>query len=81
MEETSFFPERPTQPPCNSSLIKRLILSRVGNTRTGQLISNHQVNLPTYRFGAPTPTGGNLSKLVEITFSTQEARSLTLLEV
>jgi hypothetical protein len=68
-------------PQCISSSTKKLIPLRVGNTRIDQLIFNPQVVQLTCRFGAPTQTGGNLSKLKEKTLSTQEVKSLMLLEV
>jgi hypothetical protein len=45
------------------------------------LISNHQVNQPTCKYGAPTHNGGRLSKPKVITLSTQEEESLMLLVV
>jgi hypothetical protein len=80
MEETLYYQENPRMHPCNSSLIKRLIQSRVGNTKTDLLISNHQVDQPTCKSGILTLSGGKSSKLKERTSSTQEERSLMLLE-
>jgi hypothetical protein len=80
MEETLFLLEKSTQQACISSSIRNQEPSRVGNTRTDLLISNHQVDQPTCRFGAPTLSGGKSLKLKEKTSSTQEERSLMLLE-
>jgi hypothetical protein len=78
MEETLSFPERPIHLLCNSSLIKRHILSRVGNTKTDPLIFNHQVVQPISKSGVPTPNGGRHSNSKERTSLTPEVKSLML---
>jgi organic radical activating enzyme len=71
-EGTLFFQERLTHHPCNSSLIRKPEPSRVGNTKTDQLIFNHQVHLQTSRFGALILTGGKPLRHKEITLLLQE---------
>jgi hypothetical protein len=79
MEETSSFQERATQPPCISTLTRRLEHSRAGNIKTDPLISNHQVDQPISKSGAPTLNGGKPSSTKVRTLLIQEARSLMLL--
>jgi hypothetical protein len=78
--ETLCYQESQTQLPCNSSLIRRHTLSRVGNTKTDQSTSSHLAAPPTCKSGTPTQTGGRLSRLKERTLSTPEAESLMLQE-
>jgi len=76
MAETSFSQESQTMPLCISTSTKNQEPSKVGNSRTDPLISNHQVAQLTSKSGKLTPSGGRLSNTEVRTLSTQEAKAL-----